>query len=331
MRSIVSMFYHADTDCPACGGDGIVCENHPDHPWNGTCCGGAGMPCPKGEPMPHAGLMSAWPEIACQRGHSTHASQLVHVDLAAGHGYHDYGPLPASLARTFNMAIWPPETYPVDGGPYCCAHDAVSETIVSHAIWEPRETAFALHAFTTARPGQVFVDMGAQLGWFTLLAASCGVRTTAFEADPENLRLLRASAGLNGWSDLVDTYETRIGPDTPVAPLWEVRLAKLDLEGAEEDGIRMLWPSIEAGLVDFMEIEVSPVFRPGDHYPRLLRSLVDVGYRIYLLPPKQRPPVLLADPEVALAPYELTGAFEAQVAAWHQEDIIAVRDGAGWA
>jgi hypothetical protein len=40
--------------CPVCDGTGVVCENHPDCPWDGhsdreDACGcGAGMPCPRG-------------------------------------------------------------------------------------------------------------------------------------------------------------------------------------------------------------------------------------------------------------------------------------------
>lgn len=36
-------------DCRNCAGEGWVCENHLDMPWQGgdqTCCGGAGAPCP---------------------------------------------------------------------------------------------------------------------------------------------------------------------------------------------------------------------------------------------------------------------------------------------
>jgi hypothetical protein len=39
----------ASPRCERCGGEGWVCENHPDQPWNEgdpKCCGGAGMPCP---------------------------------------------------------------------------------------------------------------------------------------------------------------------------------------------------------------------------------------------------------------------------------------------
>jgi hypothetical protein len=53
--------------CPACLNEGIVCENHPDRPWEGTAappvgcgCGcGAGMPCPACcDPVPTDGTGS---------------------------------------------------------------------------------------------------------------------------------------------------------------------------------------------------------------------------------------------------------------------------------
>jgi hypothetical protein len=47
-RSIVALFV-CRPGCPRCAGQGTVCENHPDVPWDDgdqPCCGGAGMPCP---------------------------------------------------------------------------------------------------------------------------------------------------------------------------------------------------------------------------------------------------------------------------------------------
>lgn len=36
-----------NVECPVCGGEGLVCEDHPDKAWQDGdgCCGGAGMPC----------------------------------------------------------------------------------------------------------------------------------------------------------------------------------------------------------------------------------------------------------------------------------------------
>ncbi len=37
----------SDPLCANCGGEGWVCEDHPEVPWLGGdgCCGAAGMPC----------------------------------------------------------------------------------------------------------------------------------------------------------------------------------------------------------------------------------------------------------------------------------------------
>ena len=80
-------------------------------------------------------------------------------------------------------------------------------------------------------------------------------------------------------------------PGDPM-PSW---LAKLDLEGAEHDAVRVLWPSVEAGLLEHAMIEVTPAFR--DDYPDLIASLVNVGYEVYALPDKALPPLPLDGPD----------------------------------
>jgi FkbM family methyltransferase len=56
------------------------------------------------------------------------------------------------------------------------------------------------------RPGDTVVDGGANVGFYSLLAASLlkGRGTViSFEPDPRNIPLLRANAALNGFSDLI--------------------------------------------------------------------------------------------------------------------------------
>jgi FkbM family methyltransferase len=73
----------------------------------------------------------------------------------------------------------------------------VSRKIADEAIWEPYETSLVM---ALLRPGAVFVDVGANIGYFSVLAASIvgsdGV-VFAFEPDPENFRLLEANLALN--------------------------------------------------------------------------------------------------------------------------------------
>jgi len=74
----------------------------------------------------------------------------------------------------------------------------VSRRLREEGVWEPYETSL-LVAFL--QPGDVFVDVGANIGYFSILAASvvgASGAVFAFEPDPDNCRLLRASAGLNG-------------------------------------------------------------------------------------------------------------------------------------
>jgi FkbM family methyltransferase len=74
----------------------------------------------------------------------------------------------------------------------------VSRRIREEGVWEPFETSLVLGLL---RPGDVFVDVGANIGYFSVLAASVvGAQGAvfAFEPDPDNYRLLCANAELNG-------------------------------------------------------------------------------------------------------------------------------------
>lgn len=276
--------------------------------------------------------MSQWSDIACQRGHDSHRWTRASICLGGPTGYTDLTPIPDRLARRFEIDVWDPTTYPVDStGVYCPAHDAVSETIAALGVWAPDETTLALTVLE-GHPGERFYDFGAQIGWFTLLAASCGAQVTAFEADPENIRLLEQNAVINGWEHLIELRQVRVDETTEPPPPTAVRLAKIDVEGAENNVIRILWPSIEAGLVDHVLIEVTPLF--ADYYPTLVADLVEVGYRAWVLPPKRRPPVDLGDPETALVPYRLdtlpADVLAVTVAGWGQEMVWCSAPGASW-
>ncbi len=54
----------------------------------------------------------------------------------------------------------------------------------------------------TIRPGSVMVDVGANIGTFSLLAASLGARCHAFEASPDNCEALRRNIGINQFTGI---------------------------------------------------------------------------------------------------------------------------------
>ncbi|MFK8051170.1 MAG: FkbM family methyltransferase [Halioglobus sp.] len=77
----------------------------------------------------------------------------------------------------------------------------MSRTIRETGLWEPYETSLILNLLG---PGQVFVDVGANIGYFSIVAANLVGRSgqvVAFEPDPANYSLLKASIALNGFED----------------------------------------------------------------------------------------------------------------------------------
>jgi FkbM family methyltransferase len=83
----------------------------------------------------------------------------------------------------------------------------VSQTIRSTGLWEPFETSLIV---AILGPGDVFVDVGANIGYFCVIAASLvgtSGRVIAFEPDPKNCTLLDASIELNGFEGRTVTVE----------------------------------------------------------------------------------------------------------------------------
>jgi FkbM family methyltransferase len=74
----------------------------------------------------------------------------------------------------------------------------LSRRIREEGIWEPFETSIVLASLA---PGAVFVDVGANIGYFSVLAADRvgdSGRVFAFEPDPDNFSLLQSNLALNG-------------------------------------------------------------------------------------------------------------------------------------
>lgn len=73
----------------------------------------------------------------------------------------------------------------------------VSQKIREEGIWEPYETSLVQ---SRLQHGSVFVDVGANIGYFTIVAASLvgeSGQVYAFEPDPANFELLQKNSGNN--------------------------------------------------------------------------------------------------------------------------------------
>lgn len=172
----------------------------------------------------------------------------------------------------------------------------VSAAIAAEGIWEPQETQLLLD---TLRPGDVFVDVGANIGYFSLLASRLVGPTgavLAFEPEAANYALLEANILMNG-CDNIRSFEAALGEENASGTIYlnelnrgdhsiyptepgrsgqdisivngsrliaqthpRVHCIKIDTQGAECDVVRGLRELIAASAADLlMIIEFSPM------------------------------------------------------------------------
>jgi FkbM family methyltransferase len=98
--------------------------------------------------------------------------------------------------------------------------DLVGRVLAISGVWEPNVTA----AFTRAlAPGDVCLDIGAHIGYYTVLAGRLvgpRGRVYAFEPSPGNYRNLRANVDLNGLNNVI-TAQLAVGEERDSAVLYE--------------------------------------------------------------------------------------------------------------
>ena len=116
---------------------------------------------------------------------------------------------------------------------------------------EPVVKEFLLTRF---RPGEVFVDVGANVGAYSLRAASQGMSVHAFEPNPGNVRILRRNSEINGLT--IDLHECALGSSEGTANLSAGGAAsKISAEGELTVPVRTL-DSFHLPRVDLLKIDV---------------------------------------------------------------------------
>jgi FkbM family methyltransferase len=197
----------------------------------------------------------------------------------------------------------------------------VDRTIYCTGEWEPLETQLIKQVLC---PGDTFVDVGANIGYFTLLASRLvgpTGRVCAIEANAATFALLQANLELNRCSN-VDAHLLAAGESAGFATVvssdagnaggdhaefaaeaqagsvaanrldWlladaVVDLIKLDIEGAEAKAIRGAAGLLRRKQAPDLIFEFTPRFlqRAGDDPAELLQFLKLAGYRLQLIEP----------------------------------------------
>ncbi|MCC9596342.1 MULTISPECIES: FkbM family methyltransferase [unclassified Rubrivivax] len=176
------------------------------------------------------------------------------------------------------------------------AHDYAGARLALTGQWEPTVTAVIRHLL---RPGDVFVDVGANFGYYSIAAARWvgpQGRVFAFECAPRALGLLKTNVALNrcadtvrvqdcglsdesgemrffqsrldtGWSSLdpiPDAEELRVSirrlDELDLAGP-DIRLVKIDVEGGEAKVLRGMQAVFARGSRPFVIAEITPRFK----------------------------------------------------------------------
>jgi FkbM family methyltransferase len=94
---------------------------------------------------------------------------------------------------TFSIELHPPGEY-------------ISDYIRKFRTWEPIPTSILEELYNAAAPNTLFVDVGANIGYYSLHAASLGISVIAFEPVSANLALFKKSIEKNGFQDKIQTH-----------------------------------------------------------------------------------------------------------------------------
>jgi len=132
--------------------------------------------------------------------------------LTAADWWYDHWPLPrgGSIFLTVNeklyaMGIMKPVvvTLPTGITMELDGRDMVTQTILTEGIWEPKVTEWVN---SNVKPGDVFVDVGAHVGYYSLLAAKLvgeSGKVVAVEPNPPTITRLERDIALNPFKNIV--------------------------------------------------------------------------------------------------------------------------------
>lgn len=178
------------------------------------------------------------------------------------------------------------------------------------------------------RPGAVVLDIGAHIGYFTLLAARAvgpSGCVYAFEPDSSNYRFLGHNVALNGVEDVVTTVPKAVADTSGIreffantkssvaSSFWgsgrsvtatrvdcttvddflgggEIDVVKLDVEGAEIAALRGMRRTLTSGrrLVLFVECNPTGLASSGASAPELFDELASLELDVRVIDEKQR-------------------------------------------
>lgn len=152
-------------------------------------------------------------------------------------------------------------------------------------LYDFEDMGFLLHFL---RPGDLFVDVGANMGSYMVLASAvCGARSVAFEPVPISFERLLANRDLNGLGTLSDCRQRAVGASAGTAAMTSSLDAMNHVVGGETPGITVQVVTLDEDLPEtpsLMKIDVegfeSEVLRGARRHlsdPRLQAIIIELN------------------------------------------------------
>lgn len=208
----------------------------------------------------------------------------------------------------------------------------VAPNILESSIYAPSETAIFKYVLSNSKCSSnnsrraLVVDVGANLGYFSLYALSHGCRVLAIEAAPEMASILKHSVRLNGWNQTLDEFRLFVNPvsDTERKVKFafdknhmglsrlsndgremdaivldkvlqeDVLLLKIDVEGAEDLVFNGMMKFLAAFKVSNLVLEIKQT-NDVETKRKFINGLLTQGFRAFLYLENYTPVADIAD------------------------------------
>lgn len=202
--------------------------------------------------------------MTCQLGHATH--DVVEVSTVQGR------------FKCFDVP-----KYASDVAGWCPGRYNVSDRLMVEGHWEPHDSVAIEAILRAGDRSRLVIDFGANIGWYTIMAAKLGYDVWAIEGDLETLDVLRQNTALYRVEHLVEATHRWVSGTSLFNTPREVELVKIDLEGMDRFAVEGCWRFIDR-IANFY-VEISPCWR--DDYPALVDKLRGAGFSAFW--PDNRP------------------------------------------
>lgn len=200
---------------------------------------------------------------------------MVAEQCAFGHERHD-----KILAGMWTGYAW--QKYLDLPGGWCPGRCDISRTLDLYGVWEWADTKRFLRCLLKepCRAEERVIDVGANIGWYSIWAGLCGFEVQAIEGEAESIEIIRTNASTFGVEAAVEPIcfwvDEHMIPSFNLNP---VRVLKIDIEGLEYEAVRVFSPLLEERLVEYAMIEVSPVFKDvAAETARMVEQMLAYGY-----------------------------------------------------